>query len=191
MARKFKMRQQREEDWRNTWWREQGYNGSIVVARWTKCHLSYLALGYQLQPYWPRSMFCICGEVARGDFEIPSFIWGDDSDTWWCVLFAASPHRWQAFVPREYFKGRCSEDDYSIFGVYHGKCYWGGEWHQRCTCPVRLLEEDFQGASFTVVWGLMRVVWRRRCKSRGRMLSAYICCTWWGSHSSLTRVPTI
>ena len=36
-------------------------------------------------------------------------------------------------------------------------------------------------------WRLSMVVWLRRCRGYGTRLSAYICYTWWGSHSSLTR----
>jgi len=146
MAWQFKMHQQRKEDRGDAWQRSHPYNGCTLVVWQYAGHWSWLALGYKLQHDWPLFDLCLCGEVAWGDFEFPPSIWGDDSDTWWCVMFVASPHWWHASVPRGYHTGRPDGVDDDALGVWSGSSSCWGDEDQRCTLLIWLLAKDFQAA---------------------------------------------
>ena len=89
--------------------------------------------------------------------------------------------------------------------VSHGTRRWTGWWsiwgqirvtlYLRWIRPkVHIVDSATWGRfSRSVCWSSwswrLSMVWLRRCGGCGTRLSAYICYTWWGSRSSLTRTP--
>jgi len=94
-------------------------------------------------------------------------------------MFAASPHWRHAPIPRVHITGRGGGIDGDVLGV------WSGD---------ALKEVDlatWRGISRSVwrsrgIWW-PSMVWLRRCGGCRTSVSVYICYTWWGSRSSLTR----
>jgi len=131
VAWQFKMHQQQKEDRSDAWFRDHPYHGCTMVGRQIAGHWSWLTSGYQLQHDWPWSHLCLCGEVARGYFVLPPSVWGDDNDTWWCVMFVASPHWWHASVQRVHITGRGGIMDGDVLGVWSG---WSSCWGESAHC---------------------------------------------------------
>jgi len=108
-------------------------------------------------------LFVLLWRGGTRRLRVSTFRLGDDSNTWWCVLFATSPHWWHVSIPRDYHMGRRGGVDGDALGVLSGWSSCWGDLYKRCTLSIWLLEEDFQRAYVGAV-GVGDWAW---CDSRG------------------------